>query len=252
MKLLDLSADIPEFNRLAETEPECDHVLNGQINVVYADLPIMFQTWSKNGEGRTPQAKYDTMSFLDCARLPIKALRAPKAVLILWIFDTHLFDINGVSPYHQVARAWGFPYYGGKFGTYLKTIKSGNRARIGLGFTTRKSTEQCYMWTSGRTLPRVDKGVGEVSEDIDWYEGGIEEFTVPTPRLPGHSAKPAGMRQAIDRLYGQTGVNILELFARDTAIWPDREPAGTWYWHGNQVTGTNQPVQFTPLGRETV
>lgn len=249
MKMFDETPVLPEFKKLQErqwrSEGTPETPLAGKCNIIIADVGASFPTWSKKGEGRTPQAKYRTDPFLHYAEFPVAPLAAKASYLIQWVFDTRWLDSAGNCPYDLLAKAWGFPYYLGKFASYVKLVKDQSRTRMGLGFNTRKVTEQCYIWgRGGPSLPRADKGVSEVI--VDDHVWDLEEFAIPVPRVPGHSGKPIEFRQLIERLWGPD-ITVFEMFARDATVWPDREPEANWYFWGNECEADpSRIVDFEP------
>ena len=109
----------------------------------------------------------------------------------MWAVDSHLDQAI------ELGRAWGFKYKTRAF-TWRKLTKDGTRARIGMGYWTRKQTELCLLFTRGRP-ERFDMGVREI---------------IDAPRRE-HSRKPDEQYERIERLVAGP---YLELFARQA--WP--------------------------------
>jgi N6-adenosine-specific RNA methylase IME4 len=92
----------------------------------------------------------------------------------------------------DLGRAWGFEFKTCAF-VWVKS-KLGGYPHVGMGYWTRKQTEQCWLFTRGKPK-RIGKGV---------------EQLIHCPR-GAHSAKPDLQYDAIERLVGGPR---LELFAR--------------------------------------
>ena len=156
--------------------------------VIYADPPWPFATWSPRGDGRAPD--YGTMGIEDIASLSISEIAADDCALFLWIVDYQL-----LAGLHLIER-WGFTYRSLAF-DWVKVTANG-KYPIGMGYATRKGSEQCYLATRG-SPKRLDKGVRQV---------------VLAERRE-HSRKPDIIRTSIERLYAGP---YLELFARELSI----------------------------------
>ena len=85
----------------------------------------------------------------------------------------------------ELISTWGFTYKTVAF-TWAKTTKDGRGYRMGLGYWTRKNTEQCLSATRGHPK-RVDRGVRQL---------------IVEPRRREHSRKPDRVREDIERLVG--------------------------------------------------
>jgi N6-adenosine-specific RNA methylase IME4 len=73
-------------------------------DVIYADPPWTFETYSHKGKGRSAEAHYDCMTLSAIAALPVSRWAARSAVLYLWTTAPHL--ANAI----EVMAAWGLPY----------------------------------------------------------------------------------------------------------------------------------------------
>jgi hypothetical protein len=73
-------------------------------NVIYADPPWTFATYSCKGKGRSAEAYYDCMSLADIKALPVADWAAADCALFLWITDPSLPRAL------EVIEAWGFTY----------------------------------------------------------------------------------------------------------------------------------------------
>lgn len=184
---------------------------SGPFNVIYADPPWRFETWSLRGEDRSATRHYECMGLDAIAALPVADIAAKDAALFLWVIQPMLPEALALI------GAWGFTYKTVAFG-WVK-IKGEPRqqflfadsgsVRKGMGYHTRAGMEQCWLATRGRGYERLTKGEAQVHLE------GLRE----------HSRKPDHFADAITRLTGD--VPRLEMFARTT------RPG--WSVWGNQV-----------------
>jgi N6-adenosine-specific RNA methylase IME4 len=171
--------------------------------VIYADPPWTFATYSRKGKGRSAEAHYDCMSFVDIMTLPVIQWAADDCVLLLWTTDPLL------EKAFEVIRAWGFTYktVGFYWAKLNKPTASGNDPGFftGLGFWTRANPELCLLATRGK--PRRKRA-------------DVRKLIV-SPRRE-HSRKPD---EAYDRIEALCEGPYLELFARFSRpgwdIWTD-------------------------------
>ena len=162
--------------------------------VIYADPPWTFKTWSKKGADRSAENHYPTMNISDICALPVADIACKDAVLFLWVTFPNLHE--GL----EVIKAWGFEYKTVAF-TWVKRNKVSPSWFVGLGHWTRANAEICLLATRGKPK-RVSKGVRQIVD-------------APIER---HSKKPDEVRNRIVDLIGD--VPRIELFARQhTAGW---------------------------------
>jgi len=114
---------------------------NKTYDVIYADPAWYFKTYSKKGNGRSPEQHYSCMSINDICNLPVNDIANPNCVLFLWVIDPMLQE--GL----KVIEAWGFKYKTVAF-TWAKTNKS-EGFFTGLGYWTRGNPEMCLLATKG-------------------------------------------------------------------------------------------------------
>jgi N6-adenosine-specific RNA methylase IME4 len=161
---------------------------SGPFDLILADPPWHFSTYSEKGQGRSASRHYATMSVDRICKLPIKSVSAEDAGLALWVYGPLLRE--GLN----VMKSWGYEYKSDLI-TWEKVTSSGEPA-FGTGYYTRKSTEQLLFGTKGRGLTRIDRSVPQC---------------IRAPRRE-HSRKPDEVYDALERLFGP--VRRLELFAR--------------------------------------
>lgn len=160
----------------------------GPFGCILADPPWAFNTFS--GKSCTPHRgahdHYPTTKTADLGKIPVRDLTAPDAALFMWVVDSHLTEAI------DLAAAWGFGFKTCAF-VWVKS-KAGGWAHVGMGYWTRKQTEQCWLFTKG-SPKRLSKGVEQI---------------IHCPR-GAHSAKPDLQYERIEALVGGP---YLELFAR--------------------------------------
>jgi len=196
--------------RIAEiargTAPSLATLGTGRFPVVLADPPWRFD------EGvQTPSRMlaYPTMATDDIAAMPVSAVAARDAVLLLWSTAAHLEHAL------RVMRAWGFVY---------KTQMVWDKSKIGMGRWTRLQHEPLLIGVRG-AFPAP-------------FPGTQAPSVLRAPR-GAHSAKPPESYALWERLW--PSVPRLELFARQ-----ERRGWTTW---GNQVgevalaTTTTQQIE---------
>lgn len=179
----------------------------GGFGAILADPPWAFKTWSgKTGTPhRTANDHYATVHHTDIARLPVRQIAARDCALFMWVVDSHIVEAI------ELAAAWGFAFKTRAF-VWLKTTKTGT-PKIGMGYWTRKQTEECLLFTRGKPR-RLGKGVRQL---------------ITAPRRE-HSRKPD---EIYDRIQALVAGPYLELFARQR--WPG------WSAFGNEVDRFSAP-----------
>jgi N6-adenosine-specific RNA methylase IME4 len=161
--------------------------LAGMYRVIYADPP-----WRYNDRGAAhgrAESHYSTLSIEDLCKLPVEAHAMPNAALFLWCTAPLLLENPGPR---EVIEAWGFTY------------------------------KANFVWHKVLGMPGAYNRV--VHEHLLVATRGNGRPDVPTPqplsvitlrRSDEHSAKPAEVRQMIERHY--TIGPYLELFGRERA-----------------------------------
>ena len=171
-------------------------------DVIYADPPWKFLTYSDKGKGRSAEKHYPTMSKDAIEQLPISKISAKNSVLLLWV-TAPCFE-QGL----ELIRAWGYTYKTVAF-TWVKLNKKNGKLFMGMGYYTRANAEYCLLATKGKVLERKSKAVpSAVVTPIEW-----------------HSKKPDVVRERIVALFGDRP--RIELFAR--------KHADGWDCWGNEV-----------------
>lgn len=172
-----------------------------QYNVIYADPPWEYKTYSKKGKGRSAERHYPTMTLEQIKALPVADIAADDCTLFMWTTTPLLEDS------FAVLRAWGFQYKTVAF-VWVKQNKKSDGLFWGMGHWTRANAELCILATKGRPK-RESASVHQV------IISHIEE----------HSKKPNETRERIVKLVGD--LPRVELFAR--------QKADGWDSWGNEV-----------------
>ena len=185
---------------------------SGPFGCILADPPWAFNSWSHDGvlPSRTAKPHYGTMTADELRALPIGDLAAPDCALFMWIVDYHIPQALAVG------EAWGFTFKTAVF-QWVKSREHYNPVP-GMGYWTRKQTEQCWLFTRG-SPKRLSKGVEQI---------------IYCPRGQ-HSAKPDIQYERIEALVGGP---YLELFARS------KRPG--WSAWGNEVGARDGPLFAEP------
>lgn len=171
-------------------------------NIIYADPPWAFKTWSNKGKGKSAERHYACMTKKDIQNLPISEISADNCTLFLWVTFPCLEE--GL----ELIKKWGFKYKTCAF-TWIKENKKSDSLFWGCGYYTRANAEICLLATKGKPLKRMSKSVHQVVMS----------------KIREHSRKPDEIRGRIVRLFGD--IPKIELFAR--------QQADNWDCWGNEV-----------------
>ena len=186
-----------------------------RFDIILADPPWTFETWSKKGKGRSPEQHYPCLTFEDICALPVKDIAADNCALFLWVTGPILPRVC------EVITAWEFTYSGVAF-TWAKRTKRDRGWHMGGGYTTRKNSELCLLATRGK--PKR-------------LSCAVRELVVAPVRE--HSQKPEEVRDRIIQLYGD--LSRVELFARETT--------SGWVALGNEIDGEDIRTALPELAR---
>lgn len=160
-------------------------------DVILADPATRFETWSTAGEGKSPQAHYDTMTWDELAALPVSTLGRGDCILMMWACWPTLRQSL------KLMEDWGFRYVTG--GSWHKRTKHG-KTNFGPGYRLRSATEPFLIGTLGN--PQTAKNV----------RGIIDAAEIDAENL-GHSRKPDDQYELCERL-APRAVRYIELFSR--------------------------------------
>lgn len=163
--------------------------INKRYQIIYADPPWTFKTYSDKGKrAKFGAGSYPTMSDEDICNLPIKDISDDNCILFIWATFPKLESV------FKVIKSWGFKYKTCAF-TWVKKNPNGVGDWLGLGYWTRANAEICLLATKGN-IKRINSNIKQI---------------VFSPRRE-HSRKPDEIRDNIIKLVGD--LPRIELFAR--------------------------------------
>jgi N6-adenosine-specific RNA methylase IME4 len=139
-----------------------------QAGAIMADPPWPYVTYSEKGQQKSASQHYAIQELEQIKAVPVATCAARDCWLFLWCPGMNTPAVESVM------SAWGFTFSGSGF-AWAKTTKHATvtpleiRAakgakspwHFGLGHTTRKSLEFCWLGRRGKP-PRLDKGVYEL------------------------------------------------------------------------------------------
>ncbi len=209
----------------------CYPLPQDKFQVIYADPPWTFQTWSKEGKGRSAENHYACMTLQQIRDLPVADLAAENCSLFLWTTDPVLPQAL------DLIKQWGFTYKTIAF-VWAKlnknapdTLWSADDFFTGMGYWTRANSELCLLATKGKPQRQ---------------SASVRRLVV-APRRE-HSRKPDEVAQRIVKLMGD--VPRIELFARTSrqgwAVWGNEPEKFV-----NGSTGTFDPSRKRRMGRSS-
>ena len=150
--------------------------------IIYADCPWCWKTYSDKGRKKTPDNHYQLMSIEDLMLLPVSDISDKDCILFMWVQDAHLENAL------KIGNAWGFTY---------KTVGFvWDKQNFGMGYWTRKGAEICLLFTKGH--PKR-------------LSASVRQFL--SEKVREHSQKPDTIRDNIVKLMGD--IPRIELFARE-------------------------------------
>jgi N6-adenosine-specific RNA methylase IME4 len=172
-------------------------------DLIMADPPWSFATYSDKGHGKSAQRHYSCMSLDDIKALPVDQLAKPDCMLLLWATAPMLPQAL------ETMHAWNFKYVTNA--VWHKRTARGKTA-FGTGYRLRNAHEHILLGTIGN--PQNTRGVRSI------IEGKVRE----------HSRKPDEAFEAAVKLMPEA--RRIELFSRE-------ERPGFECW-GNQAGLFNQ------------
>tara|TARA_Y100001951_G_scaffold35436_1_gene27964 strand:+ start:1272 stop:1922 length:651 start_codon:yes stop_codon:yes gene_type:complete len=209
----------------------CYPLPQDKFQVIYADPPWTFQTWSEQGKGRSAENHYACMTLQQIRDLPVADLAAENCSLFLWTTDPVLPQAL------DLIKQWGFTYKTIAF-VWAKlnknapdTLWTADDFFTGMGYWTRANSELCLLATKGKPQRQ---------------SASVRRLVV-APRRE-HSRKPDEVAQRIVKLMGD--VPRIELFARTSrqgwAVWGNEPEKFV-----NGSTGTFDPSRKRRMGRSS-
>lgn len=154
-------------------------------DLIMADPPWSFETWSAKGHAKAPQRHYDCMSLDAIKALPVDQLARGDA--LLWLWATHAMIPQALA----VMAAWRARFV--TSGVWVKRTARG-KLGFGTGYRLRSASEMFLIgtWGNPETCPVVRTVI----------EGPLRE----------HSRKPEGAYAAAERLMPRA--HRCDLFSR--------------------------------------
>lgn len=123
-------------------------------DVIVADPPWDFRTYSDRGGSKSAKAHYKTMSFADIESVPVGHLARGDCLLLLWTCGWALPHAI------ETVKAWGFVFKSEMI--WRKVFKSG-APRMGTGYRVRTMHEPIIVATIGnpehKAFPSVFDGI---------------------------------------------------------------------------------------------
>ena len=187
--------------------------LGKKYNIIYADPPWKFRTYSEKGNIRSAERHYMTIDIKDLINLPVDKICEKDSILFLWVTFPLLKD--GIA----LLEGWGFTYKTCGF-NWVKRCKKKDQWFMGLGLWTRSNSELCIIGTKGHPK-RVSKKVHQICD----------------ARVMEHSKKPEEIRDRIVELCGD--LPRIELFAR--------QRCEGWDSLGNEIDGKDIRVALDEI-----
>jgi len=183
---------------------------NKKYQIIYADPPWEFKTYSEKGRMKTPDRHYPLMKIENIKSMDTDSIADENCVLFLWVPWCNLPDAL------EVMKAWNFKYSCCGF-IWIKKNKHSNNLFWGLGKWTRNNSEVCLLGIKGHPLK---------------YKKSYSVHQVVISKIEEHSKKPDEVRKRIVELMGD--LPRIELFAR--------QKVEGWDCWGNEVPNETQMV----------
>lgn len=181
-------------------------------DLIMADPPWHFETYSDDGQAKGPAAQYDTMSLEEIADLPVRNLGRPDCVLWLWATWPLLPEQL------KIVAAWGFRYVSG--GAWTKRTVN-DKLAFGTGYRLRSACEPFLLGVSGNP---------ETARDVRNVVDGLARE---------HSRKPESGYAAAEQLMlaGRTHEQFREDIGRRCRLYDlfSRERRDGWDGWGHQA-----------------
>ena len=108
-------------------------------DIIVADPPWKFKTYSEKGMEKSPEQHYNTMTWEDLENMPIDLISKDNCVLLMWATDPLL------NKQIELPIKWGFTYKTMGF-VWVKENKKSKSLFWGLGYYTRCLDPNCKVW----------------------------------------------------------------------------------------------------------
>lgn len=167
-------------------------------DVIVADPPWRFRTWSETNQAKSASRHYALMTTTDIKALRVDELAQRDCLLLLWATAPMLPQA------FEVMAAWGFRY---KSSMIWRKLTPSKKVRMGTGYWARSMHEQILIGSLGN--PKKFKAFPSL------FDGTARE----------HSRKPDEFFNLVER--HTIGARRVELFSREM-----RPGWSTW---GNEI-----------------
>lgn len=156
-------------------------------DVIMADPPWRFRTWSETNQAKSASRHYDLMTTDQIMSLPVGRLAQRDCILLLWTtgaMQPQAFD---------VMRAWGFTY---KSQIIWRKTTAAGKVRMGTGYWARSMHEPILIGSIGKP--------SKFSAFPSIFDGIARE----------HSRKPEEFYSLVDK--HTSGMRRADLFSRQS------------------------------------
>lgn len=176
-----------------------DPLIPMSYEVIVADPPWRFRTWSETNQAKSASRHYGLMMLDEIKALPVGSLAQRDCLLLLWVTAPML--PQGLA----VMQAWGFEY---KSNLNWRKVTENGKVRMGTGYWARSMHEQVLIGALGK--PR------KFSAFPSSFDGIARE----------HSRKPEEFYRLVEK--HTSGLRRADLFSRQHRI--------GWEAFGNETT----------------
>lgn len=174
---------------------------------IMADPPWRFETYSEAGEGKSPQAHYQTMTLEDIAALPVSDLARTNCLLWLWA------TAPMIPQQLEICERWGFTPK--TQGVWVKTT-SGGKIAFGTGYILRNAHEPFIIATRGEPkTTRTERSV--IMAQIREHSRKPDEAYAVAQKLMPH-ARRADLFSRQRRPGWESWGNEVEKFTAEEAL----------------------------------
>lgn len=164
-----------------------DPLLPLSYDVIVADPPWRFRTWSETNQAKSASRHYDLMTTEDIKRLPVRDLAQRDCILLLW-------TTGAMQPQAlDVMSAWGFQY---KSQMIWRKLTVNGKVRMGTGYWARSMHEPVLIGCIGKP--------GKFSAFPSLFDGIARE----------HSRKPDEFYALVNK--HTNGMRRADLFSRES------------------------------------
>lgn len=205
-------------------------LLRKHYRVIEADPAWLWKSYSKKGEGKSPNRHYDVMTIPEICALAVDELAADDCALFLWSTWPTM-----PAPW-EVMKAWGFKYSGLAW-EWFKYNPHSQKYAFGGGLGgTRKNLEPCILGRKGspKLLSRSQRDF--IIDPVTGEELISDDDAILLGKRRRHSEKPDEAKERIELMFDGP---YLELFSRT-----DRVGWDSW---GDEAGKFNPPRRFTEV-----